>query len=104
MLYSALHVPTFVLNGDPACAYVDPELFFPQEIEIGDSAIVSKYANIAAAKAICNSCPLIVPCLEYAINNSEIGIWGGTTESQRDGLRKSSKVLLARRPVSPLYR
>jgi WhiB family redox-sensing transcriptional regulator len=104
MISGLLHVPTFVLDGDPACANVDPELFFPQEIEITKLKVISKYEDLAAAKAICNSCPLKTPCLEYALNNSEIGVWGGTTEHQREDLRKQSSIRLARRPYNPLYR
>jgi WhiB family redox-sensing transcriptional regulator len=104
MISGLLRVPTFVLDGDPACANVDPELFFPQEMDIGDSKIVSKYGNLAAAKEICSTCPLKAPCLEYAINNSEIGVWGGTTEHQRDDIRKVARVRLVRRSNNPLYR
>lgn len=35
------------------------------------------------AKAICSVCPVRVPCLEFAINGDERGIWGGTTEFER---------------------
>jgi WhiB family redox-sensing transcriptional regulator len=104
MISGLLHVPTFVLDGDPACANVDPELFFPQEIEVGNNRIMSVYGDIATAKSICNTCPLKAPCLEYALNNSEVGVWGGTTEHQRDDLRRIAKIRIVRRSNNPLYR
>jgi WhiB family redox-sensing transcriptional regulator len=103
MNLGALNIPAFILDGDPQCANVDPELFFPQEVEMSGSRPVSKYHNLAAAKAICNSCPLKNPCLEYALRNVEVGVWGGTTEHQRDDLRKASRVRAVRRPNTPLY-
>lgn len=97
----AISVPEFLQEDIvPSCSTVDPELFFPQEIEIGNK-IISKYSNLSMAKEICSSCPLKIDCLEYALRNSEIGIWGGTTESQRDTLRRSSRISVNRRPASP---
>jgi len=85
---SSLNVPTFIDDGKPLCAEVDPELFFPQEVEVSKTKVVSVYRDVAAAKEICYSCPLMASCLEYALRGQEIGIWGGTTERQRDKLRK----------------
>lgn len=103
-LSATINIPSFILEGDPACSSVDPELFFPQEVEINKFKVVSKYHNLAAAKAICNSCPLRLPCLEYALKNIEVGVWGGTTEHQREDLRKVAKIKIEKRPTTPLYR
>lgn len=86
-LPSYLEIPKFILEGTPACSNVDPELFYPQEIEITKTKVVTKYINATAAKKICGDCPLKLKCLEYALNNEEIGIWGGTTEYQREELK-----------------
>lgn len=46
------------------------------------------------AKAICNVCPVLVECREYALAIREpFGIWGGLTEADR-------RELLARSAVS----
>jgi len=38
----------------------------------------------ARAKAICEVCPVLEPCAEYALTLSEAyGIWGGMTENER---------------------
>jgi WhiB family transcriptional regulator, redox-sensing transcriptional regulator len=97
-----LSVPGFIHNGKAACSEIDPELFFPQEIEIGKK-IVSKYTNLSRAKKVCSECPLVLDCLAYALKNHEIGIWGGTTESQRDSIRRSKKIRTIRRPPSPTH-
>lgn len=85
---SGINIPTFINDGSPSCAQVDPELFFPQEVDLGTNKIVAVYRDASAAKEICYSCPLIADCLEYALKSQEIGIWGGTTERQRDKMRK----------------
>lgn len=84
----AINVPEFIFNGTAACSEVDPELFFPQETEFWDGKITARYKNITEAKKICSECPLKLPCLTYAIENREQGIWGGTTEDNRSALRR----------------
>lgn len=85
-----INIPNFLQdeNETPSCASVDPELFFPQEEEIYPGKIVSTYIDMAAAKKICAGCPLRLECLDYGLQNSEIGIWGGLTESQREAFRR----------------
>jgi WhiB family redox-sensing transcriptional regulator len=71
------------LNLDlAACGNTDTEVFFPAE---GDRT------TVLAAKKICHSCPIEAECLAYALANREYGIWGGTTESDRDRMRSLAK-------------
>lgn len=56
------------------CRQVDPELFFPDKGEWISSLI---------ARKICASCPVIQRCHAAAVRNGEYGVWGGTTEKQR---------------------
>lgn len=64
------------------CATVDPELFFPDREGPGDY-------NPKLAKKICESCPVISECLEYALKNNERhGIWGGKSYVERKKLRR----------------
>lgn len=35
------------------------------------------------AKVICSTCPVRSDCLDFAIENEQQGIWGGTTEDER---------------------
>jgi len=59
-----------------ACTPDDFDLFF------------GEYASrIAAAKAICATCPVIDKCRDFAINdNIEFGIYGGMTPDERKAL------------------
>jgi WhiB family transcriptional regulator, redox-sensing transcriptional regulator len=70
-----------------ACRHCAPELFFP----IGSTA-ADVVADIEEAKAICATCPVRPECLRYAIETpQEYGIWGGTTEDERRGLRRAMR-------------
>lgn len=77
----------YFLNHDEtqqaACTNADPELFFP---------IAKADPSIPQAIAVCRSCPFTSRCLEWALENNEIGIWGGTTDDQRLALRKRVKL------------
>ncbi len=39
-------------------------------------------------QATCTSCPVRVECLRWAFEKGELGFWGGTTESQREAMRR----------------
>ncbi len=46
-----------------------------------------KLAREESAKAICHSCPVTGPCLEYALEiREQHGIWGGLNEAERRSL------------------
>ena len=58
-----------------ACKDVDPDLFFPDG--------KNKREQEHKAKQVCASCPIVTDCLQFAIDNDQIGIWGGTTDEDR---------------------
>jgi len=58
-----------------ACKEVDADLFFPEG--------KNKREQEHTAKQICASCPVVTDCLQFAIDNEQFGIWGGTTEEER---------------------
>jgi len=62
---------------------MDYRLFFAETKELINMAIEA-----------CNSCPVKAQCLEYAMVNNERGIWGATTERQRDAMLRNIKVNL----------
>lgn len=64
-----------------ACRAEDPELFFP--IGEGGPALV----QIAAAKVVCASCPVVVECLTFALVALPEGVAGGLTATERRELR-----------------
>lgn len=66
-----------------ACLGVDPELFFPGK---------EHPADLAAARAVCQDCPVRIDCLEYALANGEqYGIWGGRSERERRRMRAARR-------------
>lgn len=65
-----------------SCAEVAPDMFFD-----------SHYRAIYLAKKICETCPLIQKCAEYALQHPEMaeyGVWGGMSENERRALRSKA--------------
>ncbi len=58
--------------------------------EIGDEAFFSDDAGVTKkAKKICNGCPVIAECLNYALDDRDlVGVFGGTTERDRRSIRR----------------
>jgi WhiB family transcriptional regulator, redox-sensing transcriptional regulator len=68
-------------QSQAACRDVNPELFFSPESERG----VRKRAREMVAKSLCGTCPVPPECRPHALSVGEpYGVWGGTTESERD--------------------
>jgi WhiB family redox-sensing transcriptional regulator len=71
----------------PECAD-NHDAFFPEDFQDPETR---RYAVITA-KAICNRCPLLVDCAEYAIEAKESdGIWGSQTAAERQLFIQSIK-------------
>ncbi len=50
--------------------------------------------GIKRAKKACEGCPILEPCLEYALtHNIEHGVWGGTSGRQRKEIHKQQKLV-----------
>ena len=87
-------IPEFIEDkNDPQCVGLDPEAFFPQEVEIDGKVVSSSYYDEAGAKKLCGQCFYKNDCLSYALRNNEKGIWGGTTENERIVLKRRNKNL-----------
>jgi WhiB family redox-sensing transcriptional regulator len=66
------------------CRGVDTDTFFPLP---GDQV------GIRQALRICESCPVRVPCRQYALGRRErYGIWGGLTEETREMIMREAAV------------
>ena len=78
--------PDFMTEGSPPCSQVDPEMYFPEKGGSGATQYEFK-----VAKKICNDCPYRAACLSWAIENNELGVWGGTTERERRVLRRQRR-------------
>jgi WhiB family redox-sensing transcriptional regulator len=65
----------------------DPDVFWPGN----DKGTAAK---VAEAKAICASCPEKFACLNHALQYEPEGIWGETTPTERNALRRSLNIVL----------
>ena len=64
---------------DATCRTVDPELWFPDDDPW----------QAQAARRVCQSCPVVAECAEYAIHRYiPFGIWGGMTADDRRDYRR----------------
>jgi WhiB family transcriptional regulator, redox-sensing transcriptional regulator len=63
------------------CAQVDPEAWYPEK---GGSA--------RDARRVCQECPVLSECLQYALDHDErFGVWAGTTPNERQKLQRARK-------------
>ena len=73
-------------RGGAACRNQDPELFFP--VGTTDRALV----QLQKAKAVCHTCPVQAPCLQWAMHSEpigqEAGVCAGLSESERRALKR----------------
>ena len=66
-----------------ACRSIDPDLF-----PIGTTG--TALDHIAAAKAVCEACPVKAECLDFALEtNQDSGVWGGASEEERRQIRRT---------------
>lgn len=71
----------------------DPDLFFPAH---GDRATAEQ------AKEVCRRCPVLVPCLKWALeSNEEHGVWGATAPHERARFRRDAKSVGANARITP---
>lgn len=50
--------------------------------------------QVKEMKMFCRECPVILDCLDYALENDEqFGIWGGMTPKERSKIKKNKGVL-----------
>lgn len=73
-------------SDDAACRGYDwPDTFFPKSYAGPD------LFTVAAAKAMCDLCPVVGACLSHALERGEPdGVWGGLTPDERRGLKANS--------------
>ncbi|WP_081005215.1 WhiB family transcriptional regulator [Rhodococcus rhodochrous] len=62
------------------CRLVDPSVFYPPD----DETRGVRLRRERIARQICTTCPVRIPCLNFALDTDEgHGIWGGTSEAER---------------------
>lgn len=73
---------------EAACKGKPTSMFFPERPTNG---VTSPLAEIKAALAICGECQVVKPCLDYAMERKEPGIWGATTENERRKMKSMKR-------------
>lgn len=69
-------------EGEVPC-HSAPDIFFADDETEGYVTLL-RYA-----REMCESCPLMAMCLDYAVENYErFGIWGGTSPRTRQTMRR----------------
>ncbi|MDJ0419068.1 WhiB family transcriptional regulator [Rhodococcus opacus] len=66
------------------CRFLGPDTFFADDGETTGE----KIRRERAARAICGPCPVRQDCASHALTYQEHGVWGGTTESDRNNERR----------------
>ncbi|SET51336.1 WhiB family transcriptional regulator [Nonomuraea wenchangensis] len=77
-----------------ACRSIDPEMFFP----IGNTG--AALLQIEKAKKVCGGCRVISSCKEWALANGVVGVWGGTTDAERDAIKRRRQRAASRAAAS----
>jgi WhiB family transcriptional regulator, redox-sensing transcriptional regulator len=65
-------------TADAACVG-QTDLFFAPAGERPETRTMRE----ARARAICRTCPVLLPCRDWARENREYGFWGGESEENR---------------------
>lgn len=63
-----------------ACHGMDTDAWFSEQPVV-----------INAAKRVCGHCPVREECLEEALATKQLGVWGGTTETERVAIVRSRR-------------
>jgi WhiB family redox-sensing transcriptional regulator len=76
-----------------ACLDQDPELFFTNGQPGSTPSATLVALQIAAAKAVCEPCPVRLACLRWALDTGQdYGVWGGLSEQERRRIKRSKAV------------
>lgn len=63
-----------------SCLDADPEIFFVDDRD--EPEYDKRKTNVALQ--LCNSCPVKTECLQFAVSEKAVGVWGGTTTKERN--------------------
>lgn len=71
--------PDIAWQESGVCAQTDPDEFFPE-----------KGGSTKQAKRMCERCPVVAECLEYALAVDErFGVYGGKSERERRDIKRA---------------
>ena len=68
------------------CTNTDPDLWFADSNHADDMSVTG---TTGSAKKLCQACPVVSECLQYALKHEPFfGVWGGMTASERSRLKR----------------
>jgi len=73
------------------CREVGPDMMFvfDEAQPIRGHIATSRNRHLSASlRAMCASCPVLYPCLEWAMPNENYGWWGGLSAQEREMVRR----------------
>lgn len=73
-----------------ACRVKDPIYGYDLHFPVAETSAHAE--QIARAKAVCSTCPVLAKCVLVAMTQAD-GIWAGMTETERRGIRAQEKKL-----------
>jgi hypothetical protein len=96
-LYGIPVADKFFPEGRAACTGHNTEMWFPdytvnKEAKTKRELVAKRNEDIAAAKAICDTCDIKEECLMWSLKYEPFGIWGGRDERERFWDRRDYKV------------
>ncbi len=68
--------------NDGACKGMGPDFFFGEDEE---------HVHLDECRKVCDGCKVAAECLEHAIKWERYGVWAGTTEPQRERIRRQRR-------------
>ena len=72
-----------------ACRGLDTAIFYHPENERGPT----RHRREWEAKRICQGCPVVGPCLEWALDTHEpYGVWGGMSVEERQAMPSGQRL------------
>lgn len=77
-----------------ACVGMDTNKFYPP------SETDTRSAYVTEAKAICKPCPVRTECLNWALRYEEQGLWGGTTQTERERMKNPERKRISQRSIN----
>ena len=73
------------LYDQAACKNMETDMFFKTVYELEIEGI-----PIKTLRRVCASCPIRVPCTEYAFQHEQYGTWGALTQEERILIRANN--------------
>lgn len=82
--------PEFDWQSQATCARVEttPEA----QRQYADRFFPNGRPSASFKKQMCDDCPVRTACLEHALTYDEPGVWGGTTEKERELLQRGRSI------------